>query len=150
MAAHSSIVDAFEITDTFGDIDAAYDIENIRGSVFSDTIIGNSGNNRLRGGLSADVMSGGAGNDVFVFAAGENDAADTITDFSLLDDALDLAGLLDAAFTPGARERLRSGQHVGQRHGGIGGFRWRGQRRQFRRRGAAVGNFRGQCHLRVR
>lgn len=47
-------------------------------------------------------MSGGAGNDVFVFAAGENDAADTITDFSLLDDALDLAGLLDAAFTPGA------------------------------------------------
>lgn len=102
VAAHSSIVDAFEITDTFGDIDAAYDIENIRGSVFSDTIIGNSGNNRLRGGLSADVMSGGAGNDVFVFAAGENDAADTITDFSLLDDALDLAGLLDAAFTPGA------------------------------------------------
>ncbi|MFN0262801.1 LamG-like jellyroll fold domain-containing protein [Tepidamorphus sp. 3E244] len=111
----------FEITDTFGDTDAANNIENIRGSIFGDTIIGNSQGNRLRGeagdddidglggddtiqgGTGSDTLTGGTGLDTFAYASGdvETGDVDTITDFDLGDDMLDLAGLLDAAFLPG-------------------------------------------------
>ncbi|MCB1473932.1 MAG: hypothetical protein KDJ68_13895, partial [Rhodobiaceae bacterium] len=118
VSAHSSIFDAFEILDTFGDTDVAFDVEDIRGSVFADMIIGNSQANRLRGeagiddidgkdgddiiqgGTGADSLTGGNGSDTFVFAAGDVDAVDVINDFNIAQDQLDLAGLLDAAFLP--------------------------------------------------
>jgi serralysin len=44
-------------------------------------IFGNSGNNVLNGGGAADVLTGDAGNDTFVFAAGQGNG-DTVVDFA--------------------------------------------------------------------
>jgi Ca2+-binding RTX toxin-like protein len=43
--------------------DTYISIEGLRGSNFNDTLIGDSNNNNLRGGLGADVLNGGAGFD---------------------------------------------------------------------------------------
>ncbi|WP_338695587.1 calcium-binding protein [Bradyrhizobium sp. 26S5] len=43
-------------------------IENIRGSAFNDTLIGDGNNNTLRGGLGADSLDGGAGFDFVSYA----------------------------------------------------------------------------------
>ena len=63
-------------TDTFGTTDTLISIEEVEGSIFDDTILGASGNERLRGedgndfldavgGLNND-LSGGAGNDTLI------------------------------------------------------------------------------------
>jgi Ca2+-binding RTX toxin-like protein len=52
------------VIDTFGDTDTLIGIEEIRGSVFDDTILGSAENEVLRGGDGNDDISGGAGNDV--------------------------------------------------------------------------------------
>ncbi len=43
--------------------DSLQNIENIRGSIYRDTLTGNSADNFLRGGLGNDVIDGGAGDD---------------------------------------------------------------------------------------
>jgi Ca2+-binding RTX toxin-like protein len=61
-----------------------FNIENIVGSSFGDTLIGTSGNNMIQGGGGADSLTGGADNDTFVFAAVADSivgVSDTITDF---------------------------------------------------------------------
>ncbi len=55
-----------------------YNIENVTGSAFSDTIIGDSGANVITGGGGDDTLTGGSGNDLFSFFMG--DGMDTITD----------------------------------------------------------------------
>src|SRR5262249_16910995 len=47
----------------------------------ANNIFGNSGNNVLNGGGAADVLTGNAGNDTFVFAAGQGNG-DTVVDFA--------------------------------------------------------------------
>jgi Ca2+-binding RTX toxin-like protein len=47
----------------------------------ANNIFGNSGNNVLNGGGAADVLTGDAGNDTFVFAAGQGNG-DTVVDFA--------------------------------------------------------------------
>jgi RTX calcium-binding nonapeptide repeat (4 copies) len=42
-------------------------VENITGSQFGDTLIGDGGNNRIEGGKGNDVLVGGLGADTFVF-----------------------------------------------------------------------------------
>ena len=42
-------------------------IENLRGSIFNDILIGNESANQLAGGLGADTLVGGAGADSFLF-----------------------------------------------------------------------------------
>jgi len=65
---------------------------------FAFSVIGNSGNNGLTGGIGADILTGGSGNDSFnySFLSDSNQAAhDTITDFA---QGLDHINLHDLAF----------------------------------------------------
>lgn len=87
---------------------------DMTGNDLANTLIGNTGNNTLSGGLGGDVLNGGNGNDtlvggqgnddltggngadVFVFNVG--DGADTVRDFSVAQDQLDLRALgIDSA-----------------------------------------------------
>ncbi len=53
--------------DGFGGFDTLTGIENMEGSEFDDTLIGDAGVNILFGGDGADMLTGGDGNDVFVY-----------------------------------------------------------------------------------
>ena len=50
--------------DGVGDLDTLFNIENVTGSGFSDTLFGDWANNVLVGGLGNDFLRGGGGNDV--------------------------------------------------------------------------------------
>lgn len=52
--------------DGWGGVDTLVNIENIRGSVFNDTLTGDVGDNRLDGNLGADRLFGLGGNDTYV------------------------------------------------------------------------------------
>jgi Ca2+-binding RTX toxin-like protein len=56
-------------------VDTLIKVENVVGSAYADTLVGNDGNNVLDGGKGADVLIGGAGADVLIGGAG----ADTMT-----------------------------------------------------------------------
>ncbi len=60
-----------------------------------DTMTGTAGADFIFGGTGADVCAGGGGNDTFVFGS-FRDAGDTITDFTVGSDKLDVAGLLQS------------------------------------------------------
>jgi Ca2+-binding RTX toxin-like protein len=51
------------------------------GNTLANSIFGNSGDNTLDGGVAADVLTGNAGNDTFVFHAGEANG-DVVVDFA--------------------------------------------------------------------
>ncbi len=57
----------------------------------NDTVSGGSGNDLLYDGAGNDHYTGGDGADTFVFAS--NNGSDQITDFSVVEDALDLSAL---------------------------------------------------------
>jgi Ca2+-binding RTX toxin-like protein len=66
----------------------------LRGGAGHDRITGGSGNDVLVGGIGLDTLRGGAGNDQFVIeqlCVGE----DTIVDFQVTDDVLNLSRLFD-------------------------------------------------------
>jgi Ca2+-binding RTX toxin-like protein len=56
----------------------------------SDTVNGGAGNDTIFGGPGDDLFTGGAGSDTFEFFAGNGD--DTVTDFSVATDLLELVG----------------------------------------------------------
>lgn len=95
---------------TLGDgVDTISNFENLTGSRFNDTLIGNTGSNVLSGGLGADVLTGGLGADVFRYqsvqdsglAVGSNDR---ITDFSSLQlDRIDLSAIDANVFAAGTQ-----------------------------------------------
>ena len=85
-------------------------INTLTGTNYADTLIGNGGNDillgglgndRLLGGLGKDTMTGGAGLDTFRFDTAPNATTnlDTITDFSLVDDTLELENAIFTALT---------------------------------------------------
>ncbi len=62
--------------------DVYFSVDNVIGTSAADMIVGRNGwDNVLDGGASADAMSGGTGNDAFVFRAGQANG-DAIFDFS--------------------------------------------------------------------
>jgi Ca2+-binding RTX toxin-like protein len=52
--------------------DTFFDIENVTGTAFDDTLIGNAGANTIIAGAGNDVVDGGAGNDVIDAGAGDD------------------------------------------------------------------------------
>ena len=56
--------------DAAGDIFSGFDIENVIGSEFADTITGSFADNRLEGGSGNDTLFGLGGNDVLIGGAG--------------------------------------------------------------------------------
>lgn len=68
-----------------------------------DTLRGGAGRDYLNGGAGADRLTGGAGHDYFVFSAPfEAGVVDTITDFSVTDDTIQLAASAFAGLSVGA------------------------------------------------
>ena len=63
----------------------------IVGEAGNDTLLGGGGNDRLVGGTGNDVITTGRGRDKVVF--GEGDGRDTVTDFAVGKDLLDLRGI---------------------------------------------------------
>jgi Ca2+-binding RTX toxin-like protein len=81
--------------------DLVKNIENITGSNYADTLIGNSGKNVLNGGAGNDlilgvqgndILIGGTGKDIFRFNTTPNSITnkDTIIDFNVADDTIQL------------------------------------------------------------
>jgi Ca2+-binding RTX toxin-like protein len=93
--------------------DVLIGIEDLRGGIFADGLLGDDGANRLAGGLGADTLYGLGGADTFVFDTAPSAAnADTINDFVGGVDRIELARssygalalgtLATGAFTTGA------------------------------------------------
>ena len=70
--------------------DTLNSIENAIGGAGGDTLTGDGAANRIEGGGGGDILTGGAGDDTFVFGAGLGD--DTVTDFDI---DLDIMTLID-------------------------------------------------------
>lgn len=64
----------------------------LEGGSGNDTLLGGSGDDILIGGEGADILTGGSGSDTFVFRT-LREAEDTLTDFRVGVDALDLRSL---------------------------------------------------------
>lgn len=76
------------------------DNDTIDGGRWDDSISGGSGDDFIRGGRGLDVLSGGSGNDEFYFAKADvisssQTTQDSIYDFSLTDDVVNIADYLD-------------------------------------------------------
>ena len=90
--------------------DTLLSIENLAGSNFNDRLTGNdaanelaggSGNDTLNGGLGNDTLSGGAGSDTIRFDTLLNALTnrDTITDFNVVADTIELENAIFASLT---------------------------------------------------
>lgn len=66
----------------------------ITGNDTGNTLNGLEGNDRLIGGLGTDILTGGAGEDTFVFASSLNGKADTVTDFVIGQDKIELSSAI--------------------------------------------------------
>jgi Ca2+-binding RTX toxin-like protein len=75
--------------------------DSLFGGGGSDTLNGGIGNDTLIGGLGTNVLNGGAGLDVFVFSGTAAGGGDSITDYSIAEDVINLDKTGFAAFTTG-------------------------------------------------
>jgi len=71
------------------------------GNTLNNVIVGNSGDNVLSGGAGKDTLTGGSGKDVFVFnsALSATTNVDTITDFVVADDTIQLENAIFTKLT---------------------------------------------------
>jgi len=70
--------------------------DELLGDEANDKLFGNSGDDVITGGVGKDVMTGGAGADLFVLAPGSQ--VDTIKDFTVGEDQIDVTGFALADF----------------------------------------------------
>ncbi len=88
--------------DAAGDVLSA--IENLTGSAYADTLIGDSLANRLAGGEGKDVLTGNAGADTFVFDTAVNSSnVDTVSDFKVGTDVIELSQSIYTALQSGPK-----------------------------------------------
>lgn len=75
--------------------------DTLVGGSGNDPLKGGSGNDKLSGGAGKDTLAGGSGKDVFLFNAPLNGSTnvDTITDFSVVDDTIQLENAVFAKLT---------------------------------------------------
>ena len=86
-AASAVIVNLTLGTATGGDgADTLKNIENVSGSAFNDTLVGDQYPNTLDGGPGDDTLSGGPGNDVLVGGAGRDKASFASATFAVVVD----------------------------------------------------------------
>jgi trimeric autotransporter adhesin len=66
--------------------------DSLDGGIGNDNLNAGDGNDMLVGGAGVDTLTGGIGNDVFMFSS-MTEASDTITDFTVSDDVMNLTSL---------------------------------------------------------
>ncbi len=110
-------------TDGSSATDTLIGIENIIGSGFADTLIGDANDNAIQGGAGADTLTGGTGADTFILT-GAGDGGDTITDFDVGQDTVLLQetnalefGLVNGAVTSGVNFSSIAGDYDGSNAG---------------------------------
>jgi Ca2+-binding RTX toxin-like protein len=75
---------------------------NGTGNKIKNVIVGNSGNNTINGWLKADTLTGGGGQDRFLFNSTLSSTnVDTITDFSVVNDSIRLENSVFIGLSPG-------------------------------------------------
>ncbi len=75
---------------------------DLTGNELAQTVIGNSGNNRIDGKGGLDVLRGLGGNDIFVFSSALGAGnIDTVLDFNTADDQFELDTAIFSALSPG-------------------------------------------------
>nr|CRH06909.1 Conserved protein of unknown function [Include 22 repeats of Haemolysin-type calcium-binding region] M2 protein [Candidatus Magnetococcus massalia] len=90
--------DAFRIDGASGNdtLTGGSGADGLYGDSGADVISGGAGNDFIMGEAGADTLTGGSGNDVFIYTAtseSSTTSSDTITDFSILKDKIDLSAL---------------------------------------------------------
>ena len=63
---------------------------NLTGNALAQTVTGNAGENHLDGKAGVDVLTGGAGNDTFAFSTAFASNIDSVTDYVVADDTIEL------------------------------------------------------------
>ena len=79
--------------------------DTLYGSAGTDILNGGLGNDMLDGGTGNDALTGGAGNDIFI---SDSTSIDTITDFAIGFDILDLGAFGGLTFTGGGNSLTAS------------------------------------------
>ncbi|WP_095085351.1 beta strand repeat-containing protein [Mesorhizobium sophorae] len=108
-------------TDSFGNTDTVATIRNVTGTQFADQIYGGEHDNTLTAGAGNDILDGHLGNDTLIGGTGSDifhfhtalDAltnVDTITDFSVADDTIQVDNAIFAAL--GGNGTLTADQFV--------------------------------------
>lgn len=69
------------------------DNDTVDGGAGNDQLFGNLGDDRLIGGLGNDRMTGGVGADTFVFNGATDEDSDSITDYLIGTDVIEIAGI---------------------------------------------------------
>jgi Ca2+-binding RTX toxin-like protein len=99
--------------------DSYISIENLTGGDFDDTLTGDAGSNVLAGGAGNDALEGGAGDDTLTGGAGHDTLVfrpgsghDTITDFALGQDVIELHGSIFANGSAALAAAMQSGADV--------------------------------------
>ncbi|TCN81340.1 hemolysin type calcium-binding protein, partial [Vibrio crassostreae] len=101
-------------------LDGGTEDDYLDGGDDDDTLLGGSGNDILIGGSGNDILTGGAGDDIFMFDTQFNDGdVDTITDFNLNSDKIDLTDLLQDDSTPLTVDDFLAGLTVVENNGNM-------------------------------
>jgi len=70
--------------------------DTLYGGNGNDVLLGGTGDDKLYGGVGNDILTGGAGADTYFFSDRGSSNVDTITDYVVGQDKIDLSGLLDS------------------------------------------------------